>query len=120
MRFISEPIMRMWMVNPKIMCRQHLLGEHAEIHMFVGAIDRGYSVKGYLERGLLEVHNLYERHKELVREMKRRKYRHNSEIDKKWKQAEKLGSIDREKSFKQLINRCSRCRERYSHLQVEI
>ena len=26
--------MRMWMVNPRIMCRQHLLGEHVEIHMF--------------------------------------------------------------------------------------
>ena len=73
------------MVDPRIMCRQHLLGEHVEIHMFAGIIDRGYSVKGYLEQGLLEVHNLYERHEELVREMKRRNYRHDSEIDKKWK-----------------------------------
>ena len=108
------------MVNPRIMCRQHLLGEHAEIHMFVGAIDRDYSVKGYLGRGLLEVHNLYERHKELVKEMKRRDYRHNSEIDKKWKQAEKLGSIDQEKNLKQLLARCSRCRERYAHIHAEI
>ena len=23
--------MRMWMVNPKIMCRKHLLGEHVEL-----------------------------------------------------------------------------------------
>ena len=50
--------MRMWMVDPRIMCRQHLLGEHVEIHMFVGAISRGKSVKGYLEKGLLEVHNM--------------------------------------------------------------
>jgi len=64
--------MRMWMVNPKIMCRQHLLGEHVEIHMFVGTLSRGKSVKGYLEKGLLEVHNLYWRHEELVEEMKRR------------------------------------------------
>lgn len=106
--------MRMWMVDPIIMCREHLLGEHAEIHMFVGAIDRGYSVRGYLEKGLLEVHSLYDRHEELVREMKRRKYRHNSEIDEKWKQAERLGSIDGQRSLKQLINRCPRCRERYT------
>jgi hypothetical protein len=29
----------MWMVDPRIMCRNHLLGEHAEIHMFVWNID---------------------------------------------------------------------------------
>ncbi len=108
------------MVNPRIMCRQHLLGEHAEIHMFVGAIDRGYSVKGYLEEGLLEVHNLYKRHEELVREMKRRKYRHCSKIDKKWKQAEQLGSIDKKNNLRRLLDRCSRCRERYAHMHAEI
>ena len=62
--------MRMWMVNPKIMCRQHLLGEHVEIHMFVGTLSRGKSVKGYLEKGLLEAHNLYWRHEEPVEEIK--------------------------------------------------
>lgn len=107
----------MWMVDPIIMCREHLLGEHAEIHMFVGAIDRGSSVRRYLEKGLLEVHSLYGRHEELVREMKRRNYRHKSEIDEKWKQAERLGSIDRPKNLKRLINRCSRCRERYARFK---
>ena len=101
------------MCDPRIMCRQHLLGEHAEIHMFIGTISRGNSVKGYLEKGLLEVHSLYNRHDELVKEMKRRNYRHNSEISKKWKEARILGSIDRKKNLKQLISRCSRCREGY-------
>ena len=58
--------MRMWMVNPRIMCRQHLLGEHVEIHMFIGTINRRKSVQGYLEKGLLEIHNLYNRHEDLV------------------------------------------------------
>ena len=104
----------MWMVNPTIMCREHLLGEHAEIHMFVGTIDRGHSVRGYVENGLLEVHSLFNRHAELVQEMKRRNYRHNSEIDTKWKEAAKTGTIDRQKNLKQLINRCSRCSRRYA------
>jgi uncharacterized Fe-S radical SAM superfamily protein PflX len=120
MRFVSEPIMRMWMVNPKIMCRQHLLGEHAEIHMFIGTIDREYSVKGYLEKGLLEVHSLYERHEELVREMKRRDYKHNSEIDKKWGKTEKLGSIDKKSSLRRLLDRCSRCRDRCAYVHAKI
>ena len=110
--------MRMWMVDPRIMCRQHLLGEHAEVHMFIGAISRGNSVKGYLEKGLLEIHGLYARHDELAREMKRRNYRHDSAISKKWKQARMVGSIDRQKNLDELINRCSRCRERYMHFRT--
>jgi hypothetical protein len=102
------------MVNPRVMCRQHLLGEHAEIHMFIGTISRGKSVKGYLEKGLLEVHNLYSRHEELVEEMKRRGYNHHSEVEKKWKSTEKTGSIDRKKSVDELINRCSNCKRRNS------
>jgi hypothetical protein len=104
----------MWMVNPRIMCRQHLLGEHAEIHMFIGAISRGKSVKGYLEKGLLEVHNLYSRHEELAEEMKRRGYSHRSNVEEKWKSAEKLGVIDRKKSLEELVKRCPRCKRRIS------
>ncbi len=104
-------IMRMWMVNPRIMCRQHLLGEHVEIHMFIGTINRNKSIKGYLDKGLLEIHNLFSRHTNLVAEMKHRGYNHCSNIDRKWKIAEKRGSIDREKSLRELINRCSKCKK---------
>ena len=103
------------MVNPKIMCRQHLLGEHVEIHMFIGTINRRKSVKGYIEKAFLEVHNLYNRHEELVKEMARRNYNHNSEINKKWKFAEKVGTIDREKNLTELISRCSKCARRHSN-----
>ena len=27
--------MRMWMVNPQLMCNKHLLGEHGELHKFL-------------------------------------------------------------------------------------
>jgi hypothetical protein len=100
----------MWMVNPRIMCRQHLLGEHVEIHMFIGTLNRKKSVKGYLEKGLLEVHNLYNRHEELVKEMKRRGYNHYSEVDEKWKFVQKAGFVNKEKNFDELINRCSKCK----------
>ena len=108
------------MVDPRIMCRQHLLGEHAEIHMFIGTINHGYSVEGYLEKGLLEIHGLYDRHDELVIEMKRRNYKHDSTISKKWKQASKLGSVCKDKNLKQLISRCSRCRERYERIFARV
>ena len=105
--------MRMWMVNPRIMCRQHLLGEHVEIHMFVGTLNRGKTVKGYLEKGLLEVHNMYSRHEELVEEMKRRGYNHCSSMDEKWRTVEKLGTIDQDKNLEELLRRCSRCKRKY-------
>ena len=105
------------MVNPRIMCRQHLLGEHVEIHMFIGTLNRKKSVKGYLQKGLLEVHNLYSRHNELVEEMKRRGYRHHSEVEEKWKTVNMLGFIDRKQNLEELINRCSKCKTRYLELQ---
>ena len=104
------------MVDPQIMCRNHLLGEHAEIHMFVWNIDRKHSVKGYITKGLLETHNLYDRHEELAHELKRRGYKHNSKLDEKWKRARKAGSIDKKKSLKDLLDRCAKCRKRYLNL----
>ena len=107
----------MWMVDPKIMCREHLLGEHVETHMFVGTIDRGKSIEGYLRNGLVELHNLYERHAELVDEMLQRGYNHCSEVDEKWKCVAQVGVINREKSLRELLNRCSKCKSR--HLKIK-
>jgi hypothetical protein len=106
------------MVDPRIMCRQHLLGEHAEIHMFIGTINRKKSIEGYLQKGLLEVHNLASRHNELVEEMKRRGYQHHSEVEEKWKTASEAGFVDRKSNLEELINRCSTCKKRYRELQT--
>jgi hypothetical protein len=105
------------MVNPRILCRQHLLGEHAEIHMFIGTINRKKSVEGYLQKGLLEVHNLFSRHNEIVEEMLKRGYKHHSEVDEEWKTAIQAGFVDRKRNLEELINRCSECRRRYLELQ---
>ena len=102
------------MIDAKVMCRQHLLGEHVEIHMLAGTLDKNKSVKGYLEKGLLEVHSMYRRHEELVEEMKRRGYNHCSPLDEKWKSVEGLGNVDREASFEELVRRCPRCKRRQS------
>ena len=85
--------------------------------MFIGTLNRKKSVKGYLQKGLLEVHNLYSRHNELVEEMKRRGYRHHSEVEEKWKTVNMLGFIDRKQSLEDLITRCSKCKIRYLELQ---
>jgi len=104
--------MRMWNVNPKQMCSKHILGEHVEMHMFVGTINKGISIKGYLEKGLIEPHNINKRHQELVEEMERRGMKHNSELPKLLVEPKVEGRVSRTDNQKLLASRCLECRER--------
>jgi len=72
--------MRMWNIDTSKMCNQHLLGEHVEMHMFVGTLNRNKCIQGYLDKGLVEVHNIKKRHQEIVKEMKKRKMNHKSPL----------------------------------------
>ena len=72
--------MRMWLVPPSHMCRKHLLGEHVELHMLLGTLKKGKSITGFLSGGLVDPCRMYKRHGELVREMERRGYAHNSPL----------------------------------------
>lgn len=98
---------RMWMVKPSIMCRRHLLGEHKEIHQLIGCINKNKSIKGYLDNGLIEVHNARKRHSQLVKEMKKRGYHHQSKL-KSFK-IFKAGKVDIKKSMSDLKKRCKEC-----------
>jgi hypothetical protein len=99
----------MWMVDPKTLCRNHLLGEHVECHMFVGTLNKGASIKGYIDKGLLEIHNLKRRHSSLVSEMKRRGFLHNSPLPKY--KNKKRGRINIIENLDCLSERCSKCRD---------
>ena len=101
--------MRLWMVDPSLMCRKHLLGEHVECHMFVGTLLKDISVNGYLSKGLLEVHNLRSRHEEISREMTKRGYSHKSELPEFV--SRECGSIDRAANLLELARRCPLCRD---------
>lgn len=98
---------RMWMVNPKKMCRNHLLGEHKELHQLIGSLNKGKSVKGHLEKGQVEIHNIKKRHKQLVDEMLNRGYKHLSKLPK-FKDY-KAGKINISENEQELIKRCKEC-----------
>ena len=100
--------MRMWMVEPKLMCNQHLLGEHLELHMFVGTINNGTSVEGYVKNNLLETRSLPSRHNEIVSEMIRRGMNHKSPLPY-YQYDNDTRSIDREKARNDLKMRCTKC-----------
>ena len=99
--------MRMWMVNPRIMCDQHLIGEHVELHMIVGALRKGKKLTGFVN--LIEVGSLNERHEALANEMERRGKTHESPLVSVY---EPFGMVDRAKSLRDLVERCEACAER--------
>ncbi len=101
--------MRMWGLDPKKMCKNHLLGEHVEMHMFVGALNKNKSLQGYIEKGLVEIHNIDKRHEELVEEMNRRGINHNSPLPQYYK-IEK-GHLNKEYNLSDLTRRCAACRQ---------
>lgn len=101
--------MRMWLINPKQMCRKHLLGEHVEMHMFKGTIEGGKSINGYLKNGLVDLGKIKKRHDELVIEMKKRGYKHNSPMINF--NEGKIYSVIKEKNIKELCKRCKECKK---------
>ncbi|MFA5311661.1 MAG: pyrimidine dimer DNA glycosylase/endonuclease V [Candidatus Omnitrophota bacterium] len=75
----------MWDIPPDKLCRNHLLGEHRELHAIWEIIIRGR--KGYSRhpetlrwKGRLKA--LFLRHEKLVKEFKERGYRHSNCLDK--------------------------------------
>lgn len=106
--------MRMWMTDPATMCRQHLLGEHVEIHMFIGTINRGVSMQGYVDNGLLETSQFQARHDALVSEMTARGYNHKSPLPAfdfaGLPEAVREARVPRDVANRELRSRCLICR----------
>lgn len=100
----------MWNIKPERMCNQHLLGEHVEMHMFVGCINKKKSIQGYLNNNLVEVHNIKKRHNQLAKEMKKRSMNHKSELPNY--KIIKSGKVNKRANKIELIKRCKNCRIR--------
>jgi hypothetical protein len=77
---------RIWDVSPSLLCRQHLLGEHRELHGLWRILieDRkGYARHPETRRWRGKLAALYERHEALVEEMARRGYQHASPLHRR-------------------------------------
>ena len=77
--------MRIWDIEPSELCRQHLLGEHRELHGLWNILTlgkRGYSLHPETRRWEGKLAALYHRHEALVSEMSARGYNHNSPLDR--------------------------------------
>lgn len=77
--------MRIWDLSPSILCRNHLLGEHRELHALwtvISKAKKGYSKHPETLRWVGKLKSLYIRHQNQVNEMRKRGYNHKSDLDK--------------------------------------
>lgn len=109
---------RQWLADPNIMCMNHLTGEHAEAHMFLSKMERGYSLKGFYEESeFFGAIYLKMRH-DLIAEMLDG-HKTPLTIDAGLEQAYPLAMpqmANLKKSLGDLLNRCSKCRYNFHTL----
>ncbi|MBX0298185.1 pyrimidine dimer DNA glycosylase/endonuclease V [Halomicroarcula sp. F27] len=103
---------RMWCVDPELLCRQHLLGEHKELHQLVGHVRAGNTnaIHGHAERGQIDTSRVSARHRTLVAEMERRGYNHNSPLE--YDDSLNVGNVDESANLVELRERCVDCQDR--------
>jgi len=110
------------MVNPKIMCNQHLRGEHVEHHMLVGSLKKKISLDGYVRSNCLQLTAIQERHDTIASEMISRGMKHESPLIYDPSYLDYLpmhiicAVVDVDASLQDLITRCPDCRSRYYNL----
>lgn len=75
--------MRVWDLPPGILCRNHLLAQHNEIHTLWSVISgdrKGWARHPETMRWRGKLAALHERHERTAEEMARRGYNHNSPL----------------------------------------
>ncbi|MBF0252465.1 MAG: pyrimidine dimer DNA glycosylase [Candidatus Omnitrophica bacterium] len=75
--------MRIWDIPVSVLCRNHLLGEHRELHAMWNVLTlgkKGYSHHPETLRWKGKLKALYLRHQEEVKEMETRGYNHKSPL----------------------------------------
>ena len=120
--------MRMWMIDPKLLCMRHLCGEHGELHKHIHNLVKGHSIAGRLSPVVqIEPKSILARHDELEKELARRRkesgrpYRDPSLLCTQNQLDMMLGQypddqvnakVDTKTSIRDLTERCEDCRKR--------
>ena len=114
---------RMWCVDPSVLCSEHLLGEHVELHKLVGGIrnhPHGEAIAdGQAAKGNIDTSRIDDRHDALAREMQARGYDHDSPLSYGETEYQAgVGCIDAEANREELARRCDDCAERMGVVTV--
>ena len=107
--------MRMWMVDPRGMCREHLLGEHGELHKFLHNWIRQHSIVGRVAGNAMEPMAYKARHDALAAEMLRRGFKHASILEQPdfsyLPEVYRFYRVDVDANLALLHERCPQCKE---------
>ena len=79
--------MRIWDIDPKLLCQKHLVAEHRELHGLWNILTKhnlkgGYSRHPETLRWVGKSKALYNRHELLIKEFTKRGYKHHTPLDK--------------------------------------
>ena len=104
------------MIEPRLLCKKHLIGEHGELHKFRSSFEKGYKIdKRVCPVVQIEPLKMKERHDQLVEEMKIRGYNHKSSYEQpglsKYNPDQLNVKADLEYNIKDLAARCEVCRK---------
>lgn len=109
--------MRMWMVDPKLLCDKHLIGEHGEIHKHKHIFEKKYKITKRISPVVqIEPESMEIRHNILAEEMLRRGFNHNSPYIQPnldyLNNNERYAKVDINNSLADLSNRCENCKKK--------
>jgi len=104
--------MRMWMVDPKLMCTRHILGEHMEIHKHRHIFVKKHSISGRIKPIVqIEPMAMKKRHDQLVEYLKNHKSPYTLPDLSHLPDEEKYAKVDINYSYSDLISRCDKCKQ---------
>lgn len=107
--------MRMWLVDPRILCRKHLLGEHGEIHKHRHNFVKKHKMNGRI--GQIDPSLMEKRHQELAEEMIIRGYTHASPYEQPDISYLPEMKVDVNLALTDLLSRCNECEQRWRSLR---
>lgn len=113
--------MRMWCINPELLCKNHLLGEHGEIHKHKHNFEKKHRITNRISPVVqIEPESMKKRHDELAAEMIKRGYNHESPYEQPdlsyLKDEERYAKVDVNISYSDLISRCPECAKRINNI----
>jgi hypothetical protein len=106
--------MRMWMIDTKLLCDKHLIGEHGELHKHIHNFVKKHNMATRIEKGQIEVESMGTRHDELAQEMLDRGFRHQSSFQMPdisyIPESLRIRKVDINANLAELRSKCTKCR----------
>jgi|TARA_R100000008_G_C3545115_1_gene147095 hypothetical protein len=107
----------MWMVNPQILCKQHLMGEYREHFAIAGTMRLKRNIFGYIRNNLIEPKSIQQRYDSLRSEMLSRGYNPVKEFispDISYlPESVQNYKVDVGASLDDLLSRCTECKNNH-------